>query len=351
MTASTPVTSLVKAQRRAVLLVNVGTPDAPTVPAVRRYLAEFLNDPRVVDLPPLGRWLLLNLIILPFRPRRSAHAYQAIWTKDGSPLLLHSEAQRAGLEARLPEAKVLLAMRYGNPSLDAALEQVRGVEHLTVVPLYPQYAQATSGTTVEAVLSKLGRQVHPPSLTFTRPFHDDEGYLETWAEQVRATVSQERIDHVLFSYHGLPIRQLKAFCADACDGHQGRQGACGALGEGNRHCYRAQCMATSRAIAAKAGLSSSSTSFQSRLKGTTWMSPFTDEVVVSLAKQHQRIAVACPAFVADCLETLEEIGQRADESFRAAGGEKLVLVPSLNASPRFLDSLAALVRGSWASPA
>lgn len=324
---------------RAVLLVNLGTPEAPTVPAVRRYLAEFLSDPRVIDLPALFRWLLLHLIILPFRPKKSAHAYQQIWTDQGSPLLVHSKEQRDALERALPGEPVALAMRYGRPSLPETIDALRaqGVRQLTVIPLYPQRADATTTTTVERV-SELSSGL---SLRFVQPFHASPKFVEAFAARVRETVQQHGVEHVVFSYHGLPVRHVARTCSVAC----GREAECPPLNAQNENCYRAQCFATTRAIAAAAGVTVCTTAFQSRLKGSAWIAPFTDELIEGLAKQGlKRVAVVCPSFVTDCLETLEEIGQRAAAQFKAAGGESLVLVPSLNASPEFISMLADEVR-------
>ena len=337
------------AGRRGVMLVNVGTPDAPTPGEVRKYLREFLGDPRVVDLPAAGRWLLLNLVILPFRPRKSAHAYQQIWTPRGSPLLLHSKAQRDALAAKLPEAVVALGMRYGNPSLKAALDDLRahGVSHVTLVPMYPQYADATTGTTEDAFRALVDDTAH----AIIPPFFSEPGFVQAFAANVRRVAAEAGAQTVVFSYHGLPVRQVKKVCTADCAGLRGESPACGELCDANARCYRAQCFATSRAIAQAAGVASFVTSFQSRIKGTAWLGPHTDETVAQLASQGvKRAAIACPSFVADCLETLEEIGQRAAETFTAAGGEALTLVPSVNADPTFIDALASLIRRSWANP-
>ena len=325
---------------RGVILINVGTPEAPTVPAVRTYLAEFLNDPRVIDIPTPLRWMLLNLIILPFRPSKSAHAYQQIWTPEGSPLLINSKKQVEALSVALPGQHVVLAMSYGKPSLEDALTSLlaRGVTRITLVPMYPHYASATTGGTVEAWHKLLGAQVQPPASAVLPAFYDSPGFISALAANIQQTVATARPDHVLFSYHGLPIRQLGPYCSDAAAGK-----ACGPLGPNHLHCYRAQCLATTELLLTATGLTATtSTAFQSRIKGTTWLSPFTDEVVVELAKKGvKRLVVACPAFVADCLETLEEIGLRAAVTFREAGGEALTLVPAVNASPQFIHMLAA----------
>lgn len=325
--------------RRGVLLVNVGTPDDPSVPSVRRYLAEFLGDPRVVDLPTPARWLLLNAVILPFRPKKSAHAYQQIWTAQGSPLLLNSRAQVDALQALLPDVVVRLGMRYGNPSLASALREFNdlGVTDVTLVPMYPQYARASTLTSLEKwkSLGASDDKVVPP-------FHALPGFIEASAASIRDTVSRIDAQYVLFSYHGLPVHQHHGLSTPGC---AKQDSECPALGAENAQCYRAQCFTTTRALVAAAGVTRFSTAFQSRLKGRKWIRPFTDEVLVKLAQDGvKRLAVACPSFVADCLETLEEIGMRADAAFREAGGEKLALVPAVNAHPVFMQSLADEVR-------
>ena len=326
---------------RAALLVNVGTPASPSVRDVRRYLAEFLNDPRVIDIPTPLRWMLLNLIILPFRPSKSAHAYQQIWTPEGSPLLINSKKQVEALSVALPGQHVVLAMSYGKPSLEDALTSLlaRGVTRITLVPMYPHYASATTGGTVEAWHKLLGAQVQPPASAVLPAFYDSPGFISALAANIQQTVATARPDHVLFSYHGLPIRQLAPYCSDAAAGK-----ACGPLGPNHLHCYRAQCLATTELLLTATGLTATtSTAFQSRIKGTTWLSPFTDEVVVELAKKGvKRLVVACPAFVADCLETLEEIDQEARAAFLQAGGAEFHHLPCLNDQHEWIAALAAL---------
>ncbi len=327
-------------KRHGVLMVNVGTPAAPTVPAVREYLREFLGDPRVIDLPTPARWLLLNLVILPFRPRQSAHAYQQVWTKDGSPLLLISQAQRDALAALLPEAEVVLGMQYGQPSLKAARERFQslGITDVTLVPMYPQYAEATSGATIESWTG-----LHPETRVVPA-FHGEAGFVDALAAHVRQTVAQANAEHVLFSFHGLPVRQIEKVCGTADCAHS--QGPCPALSATNARCYRAQCYATAKALAQASGVEANNTvAFQSRIKGSKWIGPFTEETLVELAQRGlKRLVVACPSFVADCLETLEEIAQRGAETFKAAGGESLTLVPAVNANEIFIAGLARVIR-------
>lgn len=332
-----------------VLVVNLGTPDSPSVPDVRRYLREFLADPRVIDIPAVPRWLLLNLVILPFRPRASAHAYEKIWTERGGPLRLEGEALVEGMTRELgPGWLVELAMRYGNPSIPDALRRLqdRGATRLVVLPLYPQAASSSSGSSLEAVYSEVARRWNVPAISVVPPFFADEGVLRAWNESLRPHLAEAKAEHVLFSFHGLPERHLRK--ADV-SGHGCLASAtcCEALVAGNRDCYRAQCLATARLLAERLELPPSgwSVSFQSRLGRTPWMRPYTDEVLADLAARGtRRVAVCCPGFVADCLETLEEIGMRGAEAFVEKGGESLALLPSLNAHPAWVRAASDLVR-------
>jgi ferrochelatase len=332
------------------LLVNVGTPDAPNTSAVRRYLREFLSDPRVLDLHPVARWMLLNLVILPFRPRTSAAAYQQIWTDAGSPLLVNSQAFAAGLQRELGDGfAVEVAMRYGNPSIASALERLRerGVERHIVFPLYPQHASSSTGTSLEEIFRQLGERWNVADVTTVAPFYADDGFIAAAAERASPIVDELRPDHHLFSFHGLPERHVLK--SDETGGHCLQSAdCCREITESNKYCYRAQCYATARLVAASMGLSEGSWSvaFQSRLGRTPWIHPYTDEVLPVLARERgiRRLAVHCSAFVADCLETLEEIGIRARADFIAAGGEELRLVPAVNDSQRWIRAAADMVR-------
>jgi ferrochelatase len=301
-----------------------------------------LSDPKVIDMNPVGRWLLLNFIILPFRPKKSAHAYQAIWGANGSPLLHYSKRQRELLEAKTG-LKTVLAMRYGNPSLAAAMKDLEGVDEVVLAPLYPQEAMATTGSTLEAAMQGLEALPQKPRVRTVKPFFAHPAFVAAWAGLVKDTLARTTVEHVVFSYHGLPERQVKA--ADASGTHcLASAGCCERLSAVNAHCYRAQCFATTRGIAAAAGLSSTSSCFQSRLGRVPWIQPYTEAHLTELAQQgKKRIAVACPAFVSDCLETLEEVGLRMRAHFLAAGGEDLVLVPCLNDDPRWIEALGQLV--------
>jgi ferrochelatase len=331
------------------LLCNLGTPEAPTEGAVRRYLREFLSDPRVIDINPVGRWLLLNLIILPRRPKKSAEAYQKIWTPQGSPLLIHGRGLADAVRTRLGGGwAVALGMRYGRPSLASALAELRqaGATQVVVLPLYPQEADSTTGSTVAEVRRVAGRLGLGDGLSFIEGFHDHPGFLDAFAEVGRPLLASAKPAHVLMSFHGLPERHLRK--ADPTGRHcLTKVDCCDRIGEANRHCYRAQSYATARALAARLALPDGtwSVSFQSRLGRAQWIRPYTDATIAELAARgKKRLLVICPAFVADCLETLEEIGLRAREQFRAAGGDELTLVPSLNTSPVWCDAVVQIVR-------
>jgi ferrochelatase len=332
-----------------VLLLNLGTPDSPSVPDVRRYLREFLQDPRVIDINPIGRWLLLNLFILPFRPAKSAKAYQSIWGERGSPLLFHSQDLAAGVARTLgPGYVVELAMRYGQPSIASALTKLRAADprKIVVLPLFPQYSSAASGSALERVYELVRQEWNVPAVESIAPFYDDPGFIAAFAQVAEKHLAPFRPDFVLFSYHGLPERHMRK--SDLTGAHCLQSPTCcDAIGPANRNCYRAQCYATTRALVAQLGLGADghSVSFQSRLGRTPWIHPYTDQVLPELAKAgKKRLAVMSPAFVADCLETVEEIAIRAKEQWRSLGGEDLLLVPSLNAESSWISAVAQLVR-------
>jgi ferrochelatase len=340
-------------------LVNLGTPDAPDPAPVRRYLREFLSDPRVIDINPAARWLLLNLVILPFRPKRSAAAYRKIWTEAGSPLLTHSVALVDALRERIPEHPIELGMRYGNPSIESALTRLRerSCDQIVVVPLYPHYAASSTGSTVEKVYRTAAKLWNTPFITVVPPFYVHPAFITAFTAVARAPLEALAADHLLFSFHGLPERQVIASSDPTLCVVQ--PNCCEQLVSGNRNCYRAQCFATAKALALELGLGAEhgvdqrwSISFQSRLGRTPWIKPYTDEVIPALAKQGVRkLAVMCPAFVSDCLETIEEIGIRARADFEAAGGEALELIPSLNSSPAWIDAVETMITEQLPRPA
>jgi ferrochelatase len=334
---------------QGVLLINLGTPDAPETGPVRRYLREFLSDPRVLDIPPLGRAALLYGVILPFRPQKSAEAYRKIWMPQGSPLLVYGNALRDRLQDALgPGWAVELGMRYQSPSLRSAIEKLRarGVREVTVVPLYPQYASSSTGSSLEEMYRLVGEAWNVEALRVLPPFYHRPAFLNAFADVGRPVLADFRPDHVLFSFHGLPERQVKksdptgAHCLASAE-------CCDVQVPANRWCYRAQCFFTARELASRLGLEAGrwTVSFQSRLGRTPWIHPYTDVVIPELAgKGVKRLAVFSPAFVADCLETLEEIGIRAKAQFLASGGEALTLVPSLNAHPSWVRGLTRMLR-------
>jgi protoporphyrin/coproporphyrin ferrochelatase len=336
--------------RRAVLLVNLGSPDSPQEADVRRYLREFLGDERVIDLPPPLRWLLLEGIILRTRPKKSAHAYASIWTAEGSPLMRISESVRTKLAAALgPEAPVYLAMRYGQPAIADVVRQLvaAGTQELLLIPQYPHYAMSSWETVVVRVLEETERQAPELRVTCLEPFFEDIDYIEA-LHAVTAPHLEQPHDHVLFSYHGVPVRHLRKFRCTR--GHAAAVDDCCPPGAASRAtCYRAQVLATTRALAARAGIPESrySVSFQSRLAGEPWLQPFTDAEFARLPRAGvKRLLVLCPAFVADCLETLEEISTAGKETFLTAGGEHFQQVPCLNDHPAYIDFLAGRVR-AW----
>jgi ferrochelatase len=339
----------VSAGPTGVLLIQLGTPASPAVRDVRRYLREFLSDPRVLDVPALARRLLLELAILPRRPRKSAAAYRSIWTPEGSPLLVHSRALAQAVARALgPGFAVELGMRYGEPSLRGALARLRaaGAERVVVAPLYPQYAASSGGSALARAFELASESWDVPALSALAPFHADPGFLDASAAVAREPLAGFGADHVLFSFHGLPERQVRR--SDPTGAHcLARPDCCEVASPAHRRCYRAQCAATARALAARLGLAPNawSYSFQSRLGRTPWIRPYTDERLPELAAAGvKRLAVVCPSFVADCLETVEEIGLRGREQWRGLGGDALLLVPSLNDHPAWVAALASLLR-------
>jgi ferrochelatase len=336
--------------RTGLLLVNLGTPDSTDVGDVRRYLREFLSDPRVLDVPALQRAFVLNVFILPFRPQRSAEAYREIWTERGSPLLFHGRDLAEKVAARLgSEVVVELAMRYQNPSIASALAALRaaGVDRVIVFPLFPQYSSSAWGSAVEKVFTEAGPEWNVPSIQVIPPFYDHPSFLDAFATVARGQLSDFAPDYTLMSFHGLPERQV--IKSDESGGRHclQRDDCCASIVDANRNCYRAQCYATARGIASRVGLDEGSyeVTFQSRLGRDPWVRPYTDERVVELPTEgKRRLAVLSPAFVADCLETIEELGMRAREDFRASGGDDLLLVTSLNSEDVWVDAVLDIVR-------
>lgn len=330
------------------LLINTGSPDAPHVPETRRYLRQFLSDPRVIDISPAGRWFLLNFVILPFRPKESAHAYKTIWTERGSPLIVNSEDFRDKLREEFPDAQIEIAMAYGNPSIPDTIKKLVNdrVDRIVVVPMFPQFASATTGSVLECTYKTASELPNVPALVTVAPYYNDAGYLDAWAEVARPQLDEFKPDHVLMSFHGLPERQILK--CDPTGAHcLKKPDCCDTYLDANPNCYRAHCLATSRGIADRVGLSQGDYTlcFQSKLGRDPWLAPATDEKIVELARQGvKRLAILSPAFVADCLETLEELGIRGKEDFLANGGEAFILVSSLNDHPRWVSAMADIIR-------
>jgi ferrochelatase len=332
-----------------VLVLQLGTPDSTEVRDVRRYLREFLSDPRVIDIPAPLRALLLNAVILPFRPRRSAEQYEKIWTDEGSPLLLNTELLAERLQDHLGDAYVVeVGMRYQSPPIATALTRLAdsGCDRIVIAPMFPQYSSAAYGSAVAKALELVASDWNVPYTSTIPPFYDDPGFVSSVAEVAGPLLDDFEPDHVLFSYHGLPESQIRksdstgGWCleSDTC---------CDSIEAVNRFCYRAQSCATTRSVTAVMGLDvgTTSTSFQSRLAGQKWIEPYTDAVLEGLYRSGvRRLAVLTPSFVADCLETLEEIGIRLRAQWSSIGGEDLLLVPCVNATPGWVAALADMVR-------
>ena len=324
--------------QNGLLLMNIGSPKAPDTSSVRRYLHTFLSDYRVINLPAPLRYLLLYAFILPFRPRRSAHAYQEIWTSEGSPLMKHSQDLCDKLQIRLgTQCKVVLGMRYSEPSISDALDQLKDCKHITILPLYPQYSSAATGSAIEKVLREMAPKAIFPSMTIIRDFYQHPAFISAQAAKIKPFIADH--DYLLFSYHGLPENQLeKEGCKPVCIAN------CPPKSALNQGCYRAQCQQTSALLANEIGLTDYATSFQSRLGKTPWIKPYTDLILTDLAARGiKRLAVACPSFVSDCLETLEEIGIRAREQWIEAGGEELTLIPCMNADDQWVEAVVTFV--------
>ena len=331
--------------KKGVLLVNLGSPDSPAVGNVRRYLREFLMDGRVMDIPWLTRFFVVHFAILPTRPRESAEAYRKVWLPEGSPLVVTSKNVREQLQARV-DVPVELAMRYQNPSIELAVDNLlnSGVNKILLIPLFPHYAMSSYETAVEKTKTVLHGRAPGVKLVVQPPFFDQPDYIRALVASASETLDRG-YDHLLFSFHGLPERQLRKtdpsgrHCLAAND-------CCASSHPAHGTCYRAQCFKTVEAFVQAAGVppENYSVAFQSRLGRDPWLQPYTDLELPRLAKQGvKRMLVICPAFVSDCLETIEEIGMRAKETFTEAGGESLELVPCMNEHPLWIKALENMV--------
>lgn len=331
--------------KTGVLLIQLGTPDSPSVPDVRKYLREFLSDERVIDIPWLPRTLLVNFIIAPFRAPKSAKIYQQLWTENGSPLLYYSESLKNKLQIKIGNKfDIELAMRYQTPSLESVLERMRGknYQQLIILPLFPQYASATNGSAIDKAMKIIRKWWVIPEIKIINQFYDDEGYLNCFATNGKKYKIKE-YDYVLFSYHGLPERQVDKVHLDGkpCSDHNCEN----EINEENKFCYKATCYATTRALAEKLNIQKEkyTVCFQSRLDDE-WLKPFADKTVIGQAqKGAKKLLVFSPAFVADCLETTIEIGCEYQKLFTENGGEKLQLVESLNDSDKWVEAVKNLI--------
>ena len=333
--------------KKGILLVNLGSPDSTSVGDVRKYLRQFLMDPKVLDAAFPIRFFVVNCMILPKRPVEAAHAYEKIWTENGSPLIAISRDLQAALRERInADCPIELAMRYQNPSIEHAIGELKkqGVDDLVVLPLFPHYAMSSYESAAERVKLVIAKQAPEMNCRMVPPFYDNPKYIEALAAEAAPFLEKE-FDHFLFSFHGLPERHMRLAdptgehclsCEDCCSGDH----------PAHATCYRAQCFKTVAAFVEETGLSEGqySVAFQSRLGRDPWLKPYTDKVIKSLpAKGVKKLIVISPAFVSDCLETLEELGIRAKEDFLAAGGEDFALIPCLNTHPKWVDAVETML--------
>jgi len=329
--------------QRAVLLVNLGSPDNAEPPAVRQYLNQFLMDPYVIQLPWVFRRLIVSLFVLPSRPKDSSKAYQKVWLKEGSPLVVLSEKLKQALQAKLT-IPVAMAMRYGNPSIESELLKLskQGIDEVLYIPLYPHFADSTVTTSIEEAKRVIQKYQLNIKLSLIPPFYGNDDYIQSLVNSAQAYLSQD-YDHIVFSYHGLPESHLKKL--DSSGSHCLQQeDCCEQSHECHARCYRHQVFKTTQCFADKAGLSEQhySIAFQSRLGRAKWLGPNTEDKIRQLASSGTKnILVICPAFVTDCLETLEEIAIRGQEVFSEAGGKNLTLIPCLNDHPDWVATLAS----------
>ena len=333
--------------KKGIILINLGSPDSTSVPDLKKYLDEFLMDERVIDKSWLFRAMLVKGIIVPFRAPKSAEAYKKIWTKEGSPLIVFTKQLQKALQSRMQEP-VEIAMRYGNPTAEdayhALMEKVPGLEEVIAVPLYPHFAMSSYETAVEHAKAVHSEKKYPFRLTFIKPFYKEPRYIDALAESMKPFVSVD-YDHILFSYHGVPARHITK--SDITGNHrQQSPTCCDVVSPAPAFCYRHQCFITTKLVTEKLGIPANkySVSFQSRL-GKGWLEPFTDIRLEEMPKEGiKKLLILCPAFVSDCLETLEEIAMRGKETFMEAGGESFTFIPCLNVHPLWTETLASWIK-------
>ncbi|MFH1132308.1 MAG: ferrochelatase [Pseudomonadota bacterium] len=335
--------------KNGLVLINLGSPKSPSQTHVRAYLREFLSDPGVLDMSHWERWLLLNLFVLPFRPKKSARAYASIWTEKGSPLLCHSLELAHKVQTRMGDlATIELAMNYGMPSIDETLSRLsqRGVKQIVVFPLFPQQSQTTTDSALAKVFAARSKLEKDVLVRVIPAFFDHPEFIGALAKTAQPILNTDNFEQILFSFHGLPEQYLRK--ADKTKQHcLQHSDCCENIFQTNKNCYRAQCFATARLVADKLKIPPDKriVCFQSRMGPARWIKPYLNEVIDKLAQQGvKKIAVITPSFVADCLETLEELGLRAVHRFRAQGGEKLTLVPCLNSDDFWADAVVNIAK-------
>lgn len=328
--------------KAAALLLNLGSPDSTSIPDVRSYLDEFLSDERVLDMPAWKRKLILKLFILPKRPAESAEAYSEVWTDEGSPLIVTSKEQQQ-LVSNQVDIPVFLGMRYGSPSTPDVIRDIvaEGITDLYIMPLYPHYAMSSYETAVVKAMEEINLQAPQMRTNLLQPFYQDEDYIQALVDSAQPHLEDDD-DLLLFSYHGIPERHVQK--SDPSHAHcLVREDCCETAHPCHATCYKHQCLATTKAFIEKSGIDQSKTaiSFQSRLLRDPWLGPYTDFELKRFGQEGvKKIKVMCPAFVSDCLETIEEIGMRGVEEFTEAGGESLTLVPCMNAHPSWIQFLS-----------
>ena len=335
---------------KGALLINLGSPDSPDPGDVKRYLGEFLMDERVIDISKVLRTFLVKGIILNTRPKKSAKAYKKIWWEEGSPLIVLSKRLQKSVQKKI-SIPVELAMRYGNPSIEEGIKNLvnQGVNEIILIPLYPQFAMATTETIL--VLAEEIRLQNYPQVSFTvlPPFYNHPDYIRVLSESILENLKGKEWEHLLFSYHGIPERHIRK--SDVTKSHcKIDKNCCQTSSKAHQYCYRHQCYETTRQVAEYLELKEGtfSTSFQSRLGLDPWLRPYTDQTVAKFAKKGvKKMAIATPAFVSDCLETLEEIGMEAAEDFEEKGGEKLYVIPCINDRPDWVNVMSRWI-DQWA---
>lgn len=323
-----------------ILLLNTGTPSSCAPSDVRTYLTEFLMDGRVLDVPFWIREILVKWIIVPFRHKKSARAYAKIWTNGTSPLMLHSRELASKLQEEL-NVKVALGLSYASPSIEEALEELKGCLNIIIVPLFPQYASATSGSCIQEVMRLVSQWQVIPELSIQGPFANHELFLQAWYERAKA-IDFSQYDHILFSFHGLPLRHVQKQDRTGCCL---KKNCCNTLTQENAYCYPAQCTYTAKELAARLNIPDYTICFQSRLGLDKWLKPYTLDVIKERRKMGDtRLLVFAPSFVADCLETIYEISMEYKEDFLMMGGQTLDLVPSLNTHPAWVSALSQIIQ-------